>query len=85
MEAACNIELKARLRNLPAARQIAQRLATNYLGVQQQTDTYFHCTQARLKLREIVDFGDQQSSQPAEQSTNIRSAVQAFLRTNYYV
>jgi adenylate cyclase class IV len=62
MEPACNIELKARLANLAAARQIAQRLATDYLGIQEQTDTYFHCPQGRLKLREIVDFGDPQSA-----------------------
>jgi predicted adenylyl cyclase CyaB len=66
MEPARNIELKARLPNLAAARQISQRLATAYLGVQQQTDTYFHCPQGRMKLREIVDFGDQQpATQPA--------------------
>ncbi len=48
-----NIELKARLRDLNAAREVAQQLATEYLGVQWQTDTYFNCTQGRLKLREI--------------------------------
>ena len=64
MEPARNIELKARLANLAAARQIARRLATEYLGIQQQTDTYFHCAQGRLKLREIVDFGVPQSVLP---------------------
>jgi predicted adenylyl cyclase CyaB len=48
-----NIELKARLHDLPAARLIAERWATAHLGVQQQTDTYFGCTVGRLKLREI--------------------------------
>jgi len=47
-----NIELKVRLSRLEEARQIAQQLATDYLGVQQQTDTYFHCAIGRLKLRE---------------------------------
>jgi len=64
MEPACNIELKARLTDLAAARKTAQRLATAYLGIQQQTDTYFHCPQGRLKLREIVDFGAQQQGAP---------------------
>jgi adenylate cyclase, class 2 len=48
-----NIELKARLNDLAAAREIAQRAATDYVGVQEQTDTYFHCGRGRLKLREI--------------------------------
>jgi predicted adenylyl cyclase CyaB len=53
MNAARNIELKARLPDLAAARGIAQRIATSYFGVEEQTDTYFHCAQGRLKLREI--------------------------------
>ena len=48
-----NIELKAWLASLEAAAAVAQRLATNHLGVQRQTDTYFHCRHGRLKLREI--------------------------------
>jgi predicted adenylyl cyclase CyaB len=48
-----NIELKARLADLPAARRIAQQIATKRLGVQQQVDTYFHCHNGRLKLRQI--------------------------------
>lgn len=56
MELARNVELKARLSNLSAAREIAQRLATEHLGVQHQVDTYFHCPHGRLKLREIEDL-----------------------------
>lgn len=48
-----NIELKARLADLAAARQVAERLATKRLGIQHQVDTYFHCRDGRLKLREI--------------------------------
>ena len=48
-----NIETKARLRDLPAARQIAAGLATQRLGVQEQVDTYFVCPHGRLKLRQI--------------------------------
>jgi predicted adenylyl cyclase CyaB len=48
-----NIELKARLHDMAAAREVAQRVATASLGVQQQTDTYFQCRHGRLKLREI--------------------------------
>jgi predicted adenylyl cyclase CyaB len=53
MNAARNVELKARLRDLPAAREIAQRLATDSLGVQTQVDTYFVCPHGRMKVREI--------------------------------
>jgi adenylate cyclase, class 2 len=57
MDGAGNIELKARLNDLPAARQTARRVATKYLGFERQTDTYFQCPQGRMKLREIVEFG----------------------------
>lgn len=48
-----NIEIKARLRDPQRARRLADQIATGYLGVQRQIDTYFHCPQGRLKLREI--------------------------------
>jgi len=48
-----NIELKARLGDLPAARRIAEAIATDRLGVEHQVDTYFHTPTGRLKLREI--------------------------------
>ena len=47
-----NIELKARLGSLEAARPIARRLATATLAAERQTDTYFAGAQGRLKLRE---------------------------------
>ena len=36
-----NVEIKARLADLAAAKSIASELATEYLGIQIQTDTYF--------------------------------------------
>lgn len=48
-----NIELKARLSDIEAARQVAQSIATKEIGLQEQTDTYFHCPNGRLKLRQI--------------------------------
>lgn len=48
-----NIELKARLTDLDAARKIARSIMTKQLGLQEQTDTYFHCPNGRLKLRQI--------------------------------
>ncbi len=50
----CNIELKARLACLDSARQVAKSLADSQLADQHQIDTYFHCRDGRLKLREIV-------------------------------
>lgn len=48
-----NIEIKCSIRSLDTARQVAQQVATQSLGVQRQVDTYFHCRNGRLKLREI--------------------------------
>ena len=48
-----NIELKARLNDLDAARAVAAAIATAQLPTQHQVDTYFHCCHGRLKLREI--------------------------------
>jgi predicted adenylyl cyclase CyaB len=49
-----NIELKARLADLDAARRVAQRIATSSGGTLHQIDTYFHVPVGRLKLREIA-------------------------------
>jgi adenylate cyclase, class 2 len=48
-----NIELKSRLSDLAAARELARSIATKEIGLQEQTDTYFHCPNGRLKLRQI--------------------------------
>ncbi len=50
----CNVELKAQLPALDAARDIARKLATDRLPDQHQVDTYFRCHTGRLKLREIA-------------------------------
>lgn len=47
-----NIEIKAKYPNSEKARAIAQRVATEYLGVDHQIDTYFKTKIGRLKLRE---------------------------------
>ena len=48
-----NVELKARVVDLDRARQMAEQVATEYLGREHQIDTYFGCREGRLKLREI--------------------------------
>jgi len=52
-QAVRNLEIKARIADLAAARRVAERVATKRLGVQQQVDTYFACKRGRLKLRQI--------------------------------
>ena len=49
-----NIELKSKCADLPRATDAALRLGAHQAGVLEQTDTYFHCTTGRLKLRETV-------------------------------
>lgn len=48
-----NIELKARLRDPATAQAIAERLTGAPGELQIQTDTYFHCREGRLKIRQI--------------------------------
>ena len=49
-----NIELKSKCANLHRAKDAALRFGAHEAGVLDQTDTYFHCTTGRLKLRETV-------------------------------
>lgn len=50
-----NVELKARIASLAAARGACDEIA-NFAGHEEQTDTYFRCSQGRLKLRERGDL-----------------------------
>jgi predicted adenylyl cyclase CyaB len=59
MGTSSNIEIKARCRDLAAARSAAQRVATRYVGIDQQIDTYFRTSEGRLKLRESSLEGGQ--------------------------
>lgn len=54
-----NIEIKALCADLPAARQRAEALATSWVGVERQVDTYFRTRRGRLKLRESSRAGGQ--------------------------
>ena len=47
-----NLELKARCPDLGLARERARALATEWVGVDEQVDTYFATRAGRLKLRE---------------------------------
>lgn len=48
-----NIEIKAKCPNIEYAKQIAEKLKTDYIGVLHQVDTYYQTKKGRLKLREI--------------------------------
>jgi predicted adenylyl cyclase CyaB len=54
-----NLELKARCGDLAAARARACEVATAWIGVDEQTDTYFVTRAGRLKLRESSLAGAQ--------------------------
>ena len=54
-----NIEIKARCADLGAARERAKAVATEWLGVDRQVDTYFRVPEGRLKLRESSLSGGQ--------------------------
>ncbi|MBM4382329.1 MAG: class IV adenylate cyclase [Deltaproteobacteria bacterium] len=54
-----NLELKAHCADLDAARERAREVATEWLGVDEQVDTYFATRAGRLKLRESSRSGAQ--------------------------
>lgn len=54
-----NLEIKARCADLDAARERARGLATRWIGLDRQVDTYFRTARGRLKLRESTLSGGQ--------------------------
>ncbi len=54
-----NLELKARCADLALARERARAVATRWLGVDEQIDTYFRTASGRFKLRESSLSGAQ--------------------------
>jgi predicted adenylyl cyclase CyaB len=54
-----NLELKARCADPAALRERVKAVATAWLGVDEQLDTYFRTSQGRLKLRESSLSGGQ--------------------------
>jgi adenylate cyclase class IV len=49
-----NVEFKAELRDLPAARGQCRAIGAQFIGVLKQVDTYFKLVDGRLKRREAV-------------------------------
>ena len=54
-----NLEIKARCADLAAARERARSVASEWIGVDHQVDTYFQTRAGRLKLRESSLSGGQ--------------------------
>ncbi|MDX1650336.1 MAG: class IV adenylate cyclase [Myxococcota bacterium] len=54
-----NLEIKARCDDLDAVRERARTVATRWVGVDRQVDTYFRTARGRLKLRESSLSGGQ--------------------------
>lgn len=57
--AVANVEVKARCADLDAARERVRALASAYVGLDRQRDTYFVVPRGRLKLRESSLAGAQ--------------------------
>lgn len=64
-----NLELKARLSDLPAAAHTARALGAAFAGDLRQIDTYFVVPQGRLKLREIELA--REAGQPAQHTAEL--------------
>lgn len=57
--AKANIEVKARLADLPAAERTAKRVGARHDGDDRQVDVYFRVPRGRLKLRRSDAVGEQ--------------------------
>jgi predicted adenylyl cyclase CyaB len=73
-----NLELKARCADLERARERAREVATAWVGVDEQVDTYFATRAGRLKLRESSLSG-------AQLIPYFRSDARAAKRSDYQV
>lgn len=73
---ASNIELKARVEDPAALREMALALNPHEVFVLEQVDTFFHCQNGRLKLRQFADGS-------AELIAYERSTVQGARQSTY--
>ena len=96
-----NIELIARIADVGTACKQAEAIATERRGIERQVDTYFHCRNGRLKLREIngqtaqliwYDRPDAQGPKPSDyqivpvsNATRLKVALAAALGTRAVV
>ncbi len=76
-----NIELKARLHSFETALAVARKIAA-YHGRLHQVDTYFHCQQGRLKLREQTPGPDQLVWYARESTPDIKASDYQLVETD---
>jgi adenylate cyclase class IV len=77
-----NVEVKARCSDLAAARERARALATTWVGLDRQVDTYFRTRRGRLKLRESQLSGGQRSDYqviPVEDPVRLKALLTELL------
>lgn len=83
-----NFEFKARLFDLQNVMAVLPARAATFSGVMQQTDTYFHAGDGRLKLREIVHESPQVRAPQRRESQLIfyqRPDQAAVKRSEYHI
>jgi predicted adenylyl cyclase CyaB len=54
---ATNIEIKAKVKNFNQLKERVKQISDTPVEVISQTDTFFHTTKGRLKLRQLADHG----------------------------
>ncbi len=74
----CNVEIKARVRDLEAMRRWVEDISAEGQIALDQEDTFFRCPNGRLKLRvqtgsqdELIFYQREDSREPSESSYNI--------------
>ena len=77
-----NVELKARCEELAKAREVARSLGAVDADLLEQLDTYFHCGDGRLKLREI---SSRESGESAELIWYARADDESARTSRYLV
>lgn len=83
-----NFEFKAHLHDMQHVKAALLTRAANFAGVLQQTDTYFHVSGGRLKLREIV-YESQTAPAPQRAESQLifyqRPDHAAVKRSDYHI
>lgn len=81
-----NIEIKAKLNNPKKIRQVLKSQKADYLGIDQQIDTYFKVSHGRLKLREgniennLIYYKREDKKGPKQSEVILFKASDPFLK-----
>ena len=79
-----NFEFKARLREAAQVRSVMRQRGAEVISVMLQTDTYFHASSGRLKLREIA-FEPQEHAPPRAELIFYQRANAASVKRSDYL